>query len=80
MNIRAPVRVTTPEPEVSSEHGDGDTQGHDAAFENQNKAGPSMATEEEPDGPDHDGATATRPKRKRSGHEQGDVLERYVVY
>lgn len=76
MNIRAPVRVTTPEPEGLSEHGDGDTQEDDAAFDNQNEAGPSKATEEAQNGPEDDGTKATQPKRKRSGHEQGDVLER----
>lgn len=76
VNIHAPPRVTTSEPEGSSEHGDVDTQNNNAAFENQNQAEPSMATEEAQNGPDDDGTKATQPKRKRSRHEQGDELER----
>ncbi|KAL6904671.1 hypothetical protein GGI43DRAFT_432110 [Trichoderma evansii] len=78
VNIRAPVRVTTPEPDGSSEYEDGDKQDNDTAFENQSKAGPSMATEEEQNEPEEDCTTATQPKRKRSGCEQGDVLERLI--
>lgn len=76
MNIHAPPRVTTPEPEFSNEHGDVDTQGNDPDFENQNQAGPSVATEEVQDELGDNGSKATHPKRKRSRHEQGDVLAR----
>lgn len=77
VNIHAPPRVTTPEPEGSSEHEDVNTQNNnDAAFENQNQAGPSMATGEAQNGLGNDGTKATQPKRKRSRHEQGDALER----
>lgn len=76
MNIRAPVRATTPEPDGSSDHEDGETQGNTVVFENQKEVGPSIATEEEQNGPEDDGTTATHPKRKRGSHEQGDALER----
>lgn len=76
VNIHAPPRVTTPEPEFSNEHGDVDTQENDAGFENQNQAGPSIATEEAQNGPDGNDSKATHPKRKRSRHEQGDALGR----
>ncbi|KAM0516315.1 hypothetical protein ACHAPE_005462 [Trichoderma viride] len=76
VNIHAPPRVTTPEPEGSSEHGDGVTQNNAAAFENKNQAGPPLATGEAQNGPGDNGTKATQPKRKRSRHEQGDVLER----
>ncbi|UKZ90763.1 uncharacterized protein TrAFT101_005761 [Trichoderma asperellum] len=76
VNIRAPVRATTPEPDGSSDHEDGETQGNAIAFENQKEAGPSMATEVEQNEPEDDDMTATHPKRKRGSHEQGDALER----
>lgn len=76
VNIHAPVRVTTPEPDGPSEYEDGDKQDDDVPLENQNKAGPSKATEEEQNELEDNGTTATQPKRKRSSHEQGDVLER----
>ncbi|PON30621.1 hypothetical protein TGAM01_v200041 [Trichoderma gamsii] len=80
VNIHAPPRVTTPEPEGSSEHEDVNTQNNnDAAFENQNQAGPSMATGEAQNGLGNDGTKATQPKRKRSRHEQGDALERLTT-
>ncbi|KAK1254994.1 hypothetical protein MKX08_008989 [Trichoderma sp. CBMAI-0020] len=76
VNIHAPPRVTTPEPEGSSEHGDVDTHKNGAAFGNQNQAGPSVTTEEAQIGPEDNGTKSTQPKRKRSRHEQGDALER----
>ncbi|KAH8129799.1 hypothetical protein LI328DRAFT_162359 [Trichoderma asperelloides] len=78
VNIRAPVRATTPEPDGSSDHEDGETQGNTVVFENQKEVGPSIATEEEQNGPEDDGTTATHPKRKRGSHEQGDALERLI--
>jgi hypothetical protein len=80
VNTRAPLRVTTPELEGSSEHGDGDTQEGNAACENQNEARPSMAPSEAQREPDDDGVKAMLPKRKRSGHEQQDALERYFFF
>lgn len=76
VNIHAPPRLTTPEPEFSNEYGDVDAQGNDTGFENQNQAGPSVATEEAQDGPGDNSSKATHPKRKRSRHEQGDALGR----
>ncbi|PON29086.1 hypothetical protein TGAM01_v202194 [Trichoderma gamsii] len=40
--------------------------------------GPSMASEEAQKGSKDNGPKATQPKRKRSHHEQGDALERFI--
>jgi hypothetical protein len=70
------MRVTTPEPDGLSEHGDEDEQSNETVSESQIEAEPSTHAEERQNGPESESTAATQSKRKRSVHDPGDVLEK----
>ncbi|KAL7926765.1 hypothetical protein ACQKWADRAFT_326915 [Trichoderma austrokoningii] len=74
VNIRAPMRATTPDPDESVEPEDGDEQeSSGAATKSHSEAGPSTVTDQAQNAPEDNSTKATQPRRKRGGNEPRGV-------